>query len=142
MLSKKECIVLSCLRKDARMSFVKLAGLVGIPVTTVYEVVRRLERKVVDRYTVDVDFEFIGFNVRMNFILRANKKKDLLKFILGSEYVNSVFKIDGNGFFVDALFLNFDKYNSFKEALEGFELIFIREYPVIKGIKLEEAKVF
>jgi len=142
MLCEKDFIVLSHLRKNSRKSLVKISKQTGIPVTTVYDILKRLEKKnIIDKHTAIIDFKKAGFKIRVNLALKVNKKPELLDFLLKNENINSIHKVTDYDFFVDAIFLNLLDYKFFKKNIEKFDLIKIKEHHIIEDIKRENANI-
>ncbi|MEQ8308604.1 MAG: Lrp/AsnC family transcriptional regulator [Hoeflea sp.] len=61
-MDEKDRLIIAHLREDARMPVSELAKRVGLSGPSTSERMRRLESNgVIDRYTVDLDFEALGF---------------------------------------------------------------------------------
>jgi len=139
MLNEKELLILSHLRENSRESLAEISRKTGIAVTTVYDILHRLKRKnVVDRYVTLLDFPKMGFSVRVNLVLKTDKKTELINFLKNNPNINSIHKItNGDGFLVDAVFRNLIEYEFFKEDIEKFELMTFKEHYIIDEIKRE-----
>ena len=79
MVDERDLIILSALRKDSKMSSRKLAKLVGLPTSTVYRCVRRMERDgIITGYHVAVDFEKIGKPVGVMIFVNVAEGKEYI----------------------------------------------------------------
>ncbi|MBI3033584.1 Lrp/AsnC family transcriptional regulator [Candidatus Woesearchaeota archaeon] len=84
-LDRKDFAILDVLKENSSLSTQKIARKLGIPITTVHNRIKRLEReKIIRNYTVNIDNPKIGKNVSA-FILVAVDYK-LLKEIKSSQY--------------------------------------------------------
>lgn len=60
-LDKKDLAVLECLRENARLSTRKIAKKVNMPITTVHNRIRKLEKyEVIKNYTLNLNHEKLG----------------------------------------------------------------------------------
>lgn len=132
-------MILLHLREDARKSLTKISEQTEIPLTTVYDIVNRLKDKdIIHRYVPMIDFAKIGFSVRMSIALKADNKRDLLGFLISNANINSVHKVTGDyDFLADAVFQNMSDYEMFKEEIERFKLLKLREHHIIEEVKRE-----
>ena len=63
-MDTKDRKILSCLERDARLSYSDIAGRVGLSTSTVHDRVRKLEKQgVIKGYRADVDHEKAGFPI-------------------------------------------------------------------------------
>lgn len=121
MLSRKELLFLSCLRRSARKNLTTIAREVGIPVSTLFERLRRLESSHIMRHTTLLNFDALGYGTRAKLLIGVRKKdKEALRnFLSRSGYVNSVFKItNGYDFMVEAVFSSMGEVEQFWENME------------------------
>ena len=141
MLNKKESIILCLLRKDARRSLADMSSKTGMPIATIYKLANKLQTKgLVDKYGILLDFQKLGFGIRVNLAFKTNKKSNLKSFLSRHPNINSIHKVSKEyDFLVDAIFKNFSEYESFKEALEEFDISKINEHHILEEIKREEA---
>ncbi len=62
LMKKSDLLVLSCLRKDARMKLTEMSRITRVPVSTCFDRIRALEdEEVVRRHGCLVSFEKLGF---------------------------------------------------------------------------------
>ncbi len=142
MLSKKELLFLSCLRKSARKNLTTISREVGMPVSTLFERLKKFEKSQIIKHTSLLDFNELGYSTRAKMLIGARKKdRDGLKnFLSRSEFVNSVFKItNGYDFMVEAVFRSMAEMEKFLEHMEDkFGIIKKNTHFVIEDIEREK----
>lgn len=124
MIEKQDLLVLGKLRANSRATLTDIGAELKIPVTTVFEKVRKLKRKVITKYVDILAFEKIGFVVRANFILKVEEKKreQLRKFLLEHKNVNSLFRTNsGFDFFVETIFADMSQLQQFSDQLDALK---------------------
>ncbi len=141
MLCEKELIVLYHLRKDSRKSYSKISSETKIPISTIHDIVKRLKSKgILYRNTSLINFDKMGFNVRIFLFLKSDNKYNLLDFLSNHKNLNSIKKIShGFDFLVEMVFRSLCDYINFKESIFDFNITKIREHHLIENIKLEDA---
>ena len=114
--------VLGELRRDARQSLVSISEKTGIPASTVFKVVRRLEEKgIVKRYSSLVDYSRLGFGVNALMSLKADDRDALKDFLMREPCVNNMAKISGEyDFLVEVVFEGMAGMEDFLDRLTGF----------------------
>ena len=91
--------ILNVLLLNSRLSYRKIAKKLGISVATVMNRVRELEKnKVVERYTVDLDYYKIGYDIKVMIQLRISKGKlfEVEKKIATHKSVFAVYDVTGD----------------------------------------------
>ncbi len=141
MLSKKEMMILSCLRQDARQTLTKLSRKTNIPISTIYEKLKIYNQGLIKKNACLIDFGKLGFNTRAQLLIKVIKEdKDSLKDYLESNFnVNSIFKVsNGFDFMVDGVFRHIKNLEEFNEDLEErFNIKKNEYYFVIEELKKE-----
>ncbi len=141
MLPKNELIFLSCLRNGARKNLTSISKELNVPVSTLFEKLKRLERTEIIRHTSLIDFNTLGYSTRANILIKAdrNSREELKNYLRNSEYVNSVFKItNGYDFMVEGIFRNMLELEQFSENLEDkFNIHSKSVYFIIDDIERE-----
>lgn len=142
MFNEKEITLLKHLRQDSRKSLTKISKETNIPVSTLFEILKRLESKVITRHVSLVDFSKLGYSLQVNYTLNAKNKKELKEFLLNYPNVNSLSTlINGFDFYVECFFRDLKEMNQFKEKLEKFEIKKIKEIFIIDQIKKESFQI-
>ncbi len=88
-----------------------------------------------------LDFQKLGFGLRVNLILKANdkRKQDLKDFLLKNQNVNSLLRLNNNfDFFIETVFRDMKGLEEFYENLKKFKIKKKKEFFVIEDLKKEE----
>ena len=96
MMDTKDLLILSYLRKNGRLSLTNLSKHTSIPVSTLYERIKKLNA--IKKYTSIIDFGKLGYDLNVTIMIRVRKdqKKILREYALNSHSVNSAYIIDNN----------------------------------------------
>ena len=73
-LKKKDLVIMSCFRENARETLTKISRRTAVPVSTVYERLKQYEQEFIKKHTSLVDFAKLGFNTRANVLVKINKE--------------------------------------------------------------------
>ena len=98
-IDKEDLKILSCLRKNARETLTRISKVTGIPISSAFDKLKRLEAiGVITKHTSLVDLKKIGFSVQVIFFLKTNdsNKKELERRLMKNPQVNNVARITGN----------------------------------------------
>jgi len=138
MLKEKEHLLLSNLRQNSRESLVKISSKTNIPISTLFDVLKRLEANVIKKHFSIVDFAKLGYSIRVNFVLKTKNKKEISKFLMKHPSVNSASSLINNyDFYVDCFFRNLKESTDFKSNLENIGITEMKEMFIIDEIKRE-----
>ncbi len=141
-MDEKERQILSELRKDARASLSSISQSVGIPISTIYDKINRMQRdNIINKYALLVDFPKLGYHHHAHLALKVSKlqRKDLLSFLQKNNSINSLHEIDGGfDFMFETVHKDVKEYSLFMEELkENFSIIEVKEYQVINVLDRE-----
>ena len=140
-LNSKDFILISYLRKDARKNITKMSRVTGIPISTIFDKIKKYKKSVIERFTSLINFKALGYDIRVNMILRVdrNDKGVMENFLLKHENINSVLKIaSGYDFLVDAVFKDMGEFENFVSLLDKrFNIIDRKEYFIFNELKRE-----
>jgi DNA-binding Lrp family transcriptional regulator len=141
MVHKRDLVLLSYLRKNARMGLTAMSRQSRVPVSTIYDRLKCYNGTYVVRNTALLNFSELGFHTRVNILLRTDpKKRDALRDYLSKAlYVNSLLKINnGYDFFVDCVFKDLHQLEDFLDRTEKeFTIKAKQVFFVIDDIKRE-----
>lgn len=138
MLSEKETLLLKHLRQNARKSLAKISRETNIPVSTLFELLKKLESKVITKHVSLLDFLSMGYSLRVSFIISSKLKQELKEFLLKEPSVNSLSSlINESDFYAECVFRDLKEMTKFKEQLEKFEIGELKEYFIVDDIKQE-----
>ncbi|MBU0650959.1 Lrp/AsnC family transcriptional regulator [bacterium] len=141
LIPKKDLLILSELRKNARETLTRMSRRINIPTSTIFDKIKQYNGNLIKSYTTLINFSELGFNTRANIMLRFNGdvRNEVKEYLLKHPHVNSVSKI-GNGFdfMFEAIFVNIKDMEEFIEKLdEKFKIENKEVYYIVEDIKKE-----
>jgi len=130
------------LRKNARQTLTRVSKDTGIPISTVFDRLKKMEGNgVIIRHTCLLDMEKIGFNVRVYLLIKTidNQANELQEHLMENPNVNSMVKTNGNwDLIMEALFRNINALELFVDDVKNdFKGIKISVHYVLEDIKRE-----
>ena len=142
-MNKTEKILLRYLRENSRRSLTKISKETNIPVSTLYDNLRKLQQEVISKHISLVDFRKVGYYLKVNFVLGSLNRKPLRDFLLTNYNVNSLSSLMNNeyDFFAECVFKNMKELTEFKEQLENLEIKNQQEIFVVEDIKRESLEI-
>jgi len=135
-LDGKERILLSYFRQNARQALTRISKRTGIPVSTIFDKLRKYEQGVITRHTALLDFGKLGYSTRANVFVKTHpdNRPSLGKHLQCHPNVNNVYRVNnGFDFLVDCVFRTVQDLEAFMENLElqrgviGKEVFFVIE---------------
>ena len=137
-MKEKEVELLRHLRQNSRKSLAKISKETSIPTSTLFELLKKLENTVITKHTSLLDYSKLGYNLKINFAIKTNKKQELKQFLIQHKNTNSLSKlINGHDFYVECIFKDLKQVIEFKEQLERFDIKDLKETQIIEEIKKE-----
>ncbi|MEM4267713.1 MAG: Lrp/AsnC family transcriptional regulator [Candidatus Woesearchaeota archaeon] len=131
--------IISLLRCNCRCPKTKTATRLSVSVSVLHKRIRALEMKrVVIKYCALVDYQKIGYYMHVFFAISANKKEELLNFLISHQNVNNLFRA-GGGFdlLAECIFPDIKELHNFTEHLTRFKVCKIAEHHLIEPFKQE-----
>ena len=142
MINDKDLLIMSQLRKDARMSLTKMSKKTQIPISTLFDKLRQYEGHEIQRHIALLDFAKLGYTTRAIVLMRVHKKdkETLGKTLVKNTHINSLFKVNnGFDFQFECIFRDMRELEDFVEGLEEQFAIKGKEvHYIIEEIKREE----
>ena len=140
-VKKKDMVILSFLRENARMQLTNLSKLSDIPVSTLFDKLKT-STPFIQKYTAIVDFQPLGFATRAMVVLKIKKdnRDEVAQFIQHSKCVNSAYKINnGCDYILDVLFRDMKELEDFLEYVqEKFKIEKHQVYYILNILKQED----
>lgn len=137
-LREKERLLLNKLRENSRKSLAKISKETKIPVSTLFDMLKKMENEYVVRHVSLVDFSKLGYSFKVNFVLGTKDKMKLREHLMKHPLVNQLSTlINGNDFFVECLFKDLKQMTDFKEELSSFSITSLEECFVVEELKKE-----
>ncbi len=142
MYKKKELMLLSHLRRNARETLTKISRETRMPVSTIFDKLRRYDHNVIKKSTVLLDFGKLGYNTKVTLMLKvAKEQRNSLKDVLLKENrINSMYKINNNfDFLLECIFIDMQEFQDFLEDLEAkFDIQDKQSFYILEDVKKEE----
>jgi DNA-binding Lrp family transcriptional regulator len=140
-LDAKELLILSQFRKNARENLTTAAKRIRMPISTIYEKLKRYEKTIIQKYTSLLNFSQMGYAIKLHLVIRV-ELKDKLKlrqFLTNNSRVNSLFAIsNGYDFMAEVILKDFNEVEDFIQALSQFAISDMHEFYVTSDLKREE----
>ncbi|MFC1752750.1 Lrp/AsnC family transcriptional regulator [Thermoproteota archaeon] len=96
-MKRKDWLILSHLRKNARSTLTQISRKTYIPVTTVYDHLRKYEQKLIMKNACLLDFKKIGFKSKAKIAVRVdNNQRDFVKNLIEHPLVNSLYRLSAD----------------------------------------------
>ena len=139
-MKTKYIVLLSCLRKNAKMKLKKMSQLTGIPVTTIHDQLKK-SNPIINRHTVLFNFEELGYFARAYFVVAVEKddREHLREFLEKSSHVNSLYKVNNNfDFLAELVFKKIKDAEDFIAVLEkNFRIREKEVHYILEDVKRE-----
>ena len=140
-MNKKDLLIISHLRQNARMPLTKMSKKTQIPVSTIFDRLKINKNNLIIKHTSLLDFSKLGYHTRANIMLRVDRedKEALKEFLIMNQSVNSVYKINnGFDFMVEGIFKQIKDMEEFIEAVEErFKITEKKSFFIIEDLKKE-----
>ncbi|RJQ15565.1 Lrp/AsnC family transcriptional regulator [Candidatus Woesearchaeota archaeon] len=141
MLTPKEKKLIAGLRNNARQKIKTIAQKNNLPVSSMFELLNKLEKNNIIQHSCRVNFDSIGYPVRMYITLKTElqNREPLQLYLEQHKQVNSLHIINsGYDFLVEAVFKNQKQAQDFMDLLEVNNAIVKKNvYNVIETIHQE-----
>ena len=140
MMRKKELILLSCLRNNARETLTSISKMTRIPISTIFDKLKEYESKFISKHTCLVDFKKLGYDIKIHLMIKIDKdRRDVFEnFIMNSPSVNNIYRINnGYDYFIEGIFRNINEFQLFADRMESFGVKEFDEHFVIDELKRE-----
>jgi len=120
-LKKNELVLLSYFRQNARQALTKISRSTGMPVSTIFDRLRKYEGDVILRHTSLLNFQKLGYTTRAQVFLRTTPdNRDVLGgFLKAYPNVNGVYRVNnGYDYHIEVIFRSIQELEAFLELLE------------------------
>jgi len=139
---KKDLLIMSHFRHNARKNLTAISKETRIPVSTLFNKLKIFETNIIKRHTSLLDFSKLGYGAVANIMIKSSKnsKVELAKYLQKNQHVNSLSKItNGYDFMVEGIFESIFELEGFLEAIEEkFKILKKDVFYVIEDMKREE----
>jgi len=140
-LDSSDLKILSALRTNGRETLTKISRDTGIPISLVFDRLKRMEESIIRRYSCSVDWERLGLKRRVLLLIRMPERlrEKALARLANSHHINNLWRLgDKCGLAAEAIFLDLRQEERFIEALKkDFEDIDVSTHEVVDSPKWE-----
>ncbi|MEM4260034.1 MAG: Lrp/AsnC family transcriptional regulator [Candidatus Woesearchaeota archaeon] len=138
--TKKEILLLTYLRNNARESLTKISRFTKIPVSTIFDRIKAYQGTLIRKHTTLLNFQQLGFDIKlyMLFKIKKDQKTEFFTFLFNYANTNSLFRVNSDfDFMVELIFKDMKKLSEFNEQIEKFQIEERREFFILEDIKRE-----
>lgn len=137
---EQKTIIFNCLRNNSRQKLMDISKNTNIPVSTIFDTLKRLNDSI-NKYTIIPNYSKLGFNTRALIILEPenSEKEKMINYLTNINTINSIFNVDGNGFFIDVILKDNKQLSNFIKDLEKkFKINNFKIHLVLDEMKHED----
>ncbi len=120
-MKPKTISLISYLRGDSREKLTSISKKTGIPISTLFDMLKELQDDVITRCTVLLDFHKLGFHTKAQLFLKIKNENQekTLSFLSRQNCINSIYKTNnGWNFITETVHKNNRELDSFIEELQ------------------------
>jgi Lrp/AsnC family transcriptional regulator for asnA, asnC and gidA len=140
-LNIKDLKILAHLRQDSRVNLTKISKKTLMPVTTIFDKMKKYQHDIIQKSTILVDFKKLGYDIRVQILVKVaqEKREDFRIFLQKSFSINSVYRIN-NGFdyMIEAIFKDMIELEIFNDQLDTQGITAKQEHYILEDIRKEE----
>ena|SRR3989338_11537544 len=140
-MEKKDLLIMSNLRQDARQTLTRMSRKTNIPISTIYDRLKYHENGAIMKHTSIIDFSKLGFTTRATAFIKVPRenREAVREFLLKSSCVNNLMKINNDfDFFFEVIFRQIRDLENFTEKLEeDFKIRSMKVFYIIEELKRE-----
>lgn len=117
--------LLNEIRKNSRSSLTDLSYRTGMPLSTVYKRVCKLEDSgLITRHVALIDFEKVGYPFKVGVFITSKQRKDFEEYIKESDNLNTLMKLSGDyDYYAELIFKDMNGYQDFEEAMKSSKFV-------------------
>ena len=138
-LRETDFLILRHLRQNARENLTIISRKTKIPVSTLFDRLKQLEKTAIRKHSSILDFKKLGFAIRTTLLLRCDPavREELKKYLLYSEHVNTLIRVNnGYEYQAECVFKDMDGHQQFVDHLSPFRAE-LKEYFILEDLKRE-----
>ena len=137
-MQQKDIEIIKHLRQNARVSLADISRDTGMPISTVFDKLNKLQNAVIDKYSPLLNFEKLGYSLRIDFLIKFIDYEKGKEFLVNSKSVNSLYRVNNSfDFLAETIFINMIGVEDFLNELNKLGIKRIMRYDVISEIKKE-----
>ena len=138
--TRKNMLLITCFRKNARENLTHISKMTSIPVSTIFDKLREFEKDIIKKHTTLIDFRRLGFDIRLSMLFKVARESrdDFKRFLMTNENVNSIYRIsNGFDYLIEAIFKDMNDLQRFTELLENYKIETKQELFILEDLKRE-----
>jgi DNA-binding Lrp family transcriptional regulator len=138
--TKKDVLLMTFFRKNARENLTQISRITRIPVSTIFDKLHSFEKELIHKHTTLINFKKLGFDIKIDMLFKISKesKEDFKEFLMGNEHINSLFRVNnGYDYMIEAIFRDMSDLQNFTEQLDRFEIEARQELFILEDLKRE-----
>lgn len=141
MLKKNDIKIIKVLRRNSRESLTSISKITNIPISTLFEKLKKHGQSIIIKHTTLLDFAKLGYMCRVNIMLKTSRehRNKLGGYLKAHSAINNLYKINkGYDFLAEGVFSHVKELEDFLEELEqNFPLKDKKMHYLIEDIKRE-----
>jgi len=140
-IERKDLLVLSYLRQNAREQLTKISKKTSIPVSTICDRLRTHEGGLIKKHVSLLDYKQLGYSMMAHIVMKCCKESrdEVKSYLMKNQNVNSFFRINnGFDFLVEGIFKDITHMETFLDELQGKGVTEIKVHYIIDEMKREE----
>jgi DNA-binding Lrp family transcriptional regulator len=141
LIEKKELQIVCTFRQNARENLTTASRKLNIPVSTIYDRLKRYHGNLITRHTAILDFKKLGFAIKVLMAFKANKnnREAIHDFLKSHHRVNSMYRVSSNSdYLIEVIFKDLRELQMFADKLESLGVENRQEYYIVEDIKKED----
>jgi len=141
-MNTNEKEIIKHLRHGKRVNISQIARELKMPITTVADRIRKIERSHITKRSSLLDYSSMGYNSNHMIAIKvkSGSKDALLQSLMSNNNVNSVYRINSDyHFFVEVVFRNNFEFITWLDMLKSISQVDITSFQVLK---VEEKEKF
>lgn len=134
MISKKESKILQVLRKNSKISLVKISAVTNIPKSTVFDRIVRLHKRELIKFVCLLNFEKLGFTRQYLVLINADNKKQKI-----GQYLSNCYLVNNLHTSIEFDFI-FEIVSKSENEVKAFLSHLVQAFPVnfVRKIRLKK----
>jgi len=138
-LNERQSYMLAYFRNQARTSLTPMSKELGIPVSTIHENVDKMEDNgVIKRHSSILDFDDLGYTVRVIVSITAPVDSDVGEFLDDCEAVNTAWRTtSASDYVAEAVFNEMRGFDEFQREINNHDVSNVKYSIVMDDIKRE-----
>jgi Lrp/AsnC family transcriptional regulator for asnA, asnC and gidA len=137
-MKQKDKEIIKHMRKGKRLNISRIARLLNIPISTLSDRIKRIEKKYVIKRSSLLDYAQLGYfaHAKLAIKIEREKRQEFTDFLKEENCVNSIYHINsGFDFFIEVIFKNAiemkrwieDSRNRFNLDMQTFQVLKIEQ---------------